>query len=176
MYSGFGLPCHEEVGGVVGQVWNRRESFLQHEPGQQAGYPDRLVTLLTNINNRFYAPRCNHGIICVLVYKTDQNFVNGLSQLHRCLIKHDPKSKIIDAALTQIINMGHSVSRVIARVLTRKSSSLLELEPELICCNRFYHMTYPDLCHGASSHLKTRLSKTGFLTTIMFLISNDVAI
>jgi hypothetical protein len=107
MYLGFGSACHMEVGGVFGQVWNRRESFLQPEPGQLAGYPDLVVTLLSDINNRFHVPYCNPVILSVLAYGNDQTFGNRQYRLHLCLIKQDPRPKIIDLALTQIFNMGH---------------------------------------------------------------------
>jgi hypothetical protein len=49
MGTGPGLAREESAGLVFGRFWNRTNPFLRSKPGQLAGYPDPLLTLV----NRF---------------------------------------------------------------------------------------------------------------------------
>jgi hypothetical protein len=46
--TGLGLARQDPAGGVFGWFWSRTELCLRSEPGQLAGYPDPLLTLLTS--------------------------------------------------------------------------------------------------------------------------------
>jgi len=54
--QGSGFVRQESAGRVFGRFWKRTDPFLRSKPGQLAGYPDPLLTLLvgaTRVSGRF---------------------------------------------------------------------------------------------------------------------------
>jgi hypothetical protein len=61
--TGTRLGHQESAGRVFGWVWNRTDPFLRSKPGPLAGYPDRLLTLITSIRIEL----CNLTVECIKI-------------------------------------------------------------------------------------------------------------